>query len=340
MSRNKLLSVFLALPVFLVMWVLYGWNYWNGDREAYELYYSTRDTLASWGAEIGYGSLNILASQSGLSFQSFQILISLVTLYLVFRYMIKRTVSPFVSLVLYLVCFFSLDFVLMRNFLSFAILLQGMLTLFEAKPHCKIKYALFVLVAATVHQSSLIFIVFMFMPLNRVVSLRDFFLVYMMLVICYVLVRFNVPLPAAVAAHFNYYNTALKSAFTNVFVHLVSMVLMTFVVLAERKNLCRVECVYGRDKELAFILNLNIFSLFFLVLYFESEIFIRLFRTVLFFNILHCAGSLLLLRRTYSFLVFYILIFSGYLMFLFIFPVVQFSLVPLFKNNLIIELMR
>ncbi|WP_411912030.1 EpsG family protein [Pseudomonas spirodelae] len=106
MSRNKLLSVFLALPIFLVMWVLYGWNYWNGDREAYEFYYSTRDTLASWGAEIGYGSLNILASQSGLSFQSFQILISFVTLYLVFRYMIKRTVSPFVSLVLYLIFFF------------------------------------------------------------------------------------------------------------------------------------------------------------------------------------------------------------------------------------------
>ncbi|WP_411912031.1 EpsG family protein [Pseudomonas spirodelae] len=213
-----------------------------------------------------------------------------------------------------------MDFVLMRNFLSFAILLQGMLTLFEAKPYCKMKYALFVLVAATVHQSSLIFIVFMFMPLNRVVSLRGFFLVYMMLVICYVLVRFNVPLPAAVAAHFNYYDTSLKSAFTIVFVHLVSMVLMTFVVLAERKSLCRVECAYGRDKELVFILNLNIFSLFFLVLYFESEIFIRLFRTVLFFNIMHCAGSLFLLRRTYLFLVFIFLFFLGILCSFLFFP--------------------
>lgn len=337
MSRSKLLSIVLALPVLLVMWILYGWNYWNGDRAVYELYYSTRDTLASWGGEVGYGSLNLLASQSGLSFQGFQILISLVTLYLIFRYMVKRTVSPLASLVLYSVCFFSLDFVLMRNFLSFAILLQGMVTLFETKPYCKAKYALFVLLAATVHQSSLIFMVFMFMPLNRVVPLGRFLFVYLMFVFCYVLIRFGMPLPASVAAHFSYYSTTLKSSFANVFAHVASVVLMAFVVLAEKKSLYRLECSSGREKELVFILNLNIFSLFFVVLYFESEIFIRLFRTVLFFNMLHCLNSLFLPRRTYSFLVFYILIFSGYLIFFFLFPVVQFSLVPLLNNNLLLN---
>ncbi|VVP78225.1 hypothetical protein PS914_01944 [Pseudomonas fluorescens] len=337
MSRSKLLSIVLAFPVFLVMWILYGWNYWNGDRSVYESYYTARDTLASWGGEVGYGSLNVIASQSGLSFQSFQILISLLTLYLVFRYVIKRAVSPLASLILYLVCFFSLDFVLMRNFLSFAIILQGVVTLFEAKPYCKIKYALIVLFATTVHQSSLFFMVFLFMPLNRVVPLRSFCFVYLMFVFSYVLIRLNVPLPVSVATHFSYYNTTLKSSFANVIAHVISMVLMTFVVLAERKSLRRVECTSGRDKELAFILNLNLFSLFFLVLYFESEIFIRLFRTVLFFNVLHCVNALFLPRRTYSFLICYILIFSSYLMFFFLFPVAQFSLFPLLKNNLLLN---
>ncbi|VVO86685.1 hypothetical protein PS850_02134 [Pseudomonas fluorescens] len=337
MSRSKLLSIVLAFPVFLVMWILYGWNYWNGDRSVYESYYTARDTLASWGGEVGYGSLNVIASQSGLSFQSFQILISLLTLYLVFRYVIKRAVSPLASLILYLVCFFSLDFVLMRNFLSFAIILQGVVTLFEAKPYCKVKYALIVLFATTVHQSSLFFMIFLFMPLNRVVPLRSFCFVYLMFVFSYVLMRLNVPLPVSVANHFSYYNTTLKSSFANVIAHVISMVLMTFVVLAERKSLCRVECASGRDKELAFILNLNLFSLFFLVLYFESEIFIRLFRTVLFFNVLHCVNSLFLPRRTYSFLICYILIFSSYLMFFFLFPVAQFSLFPLLKNNLLLN---
>lgn len=337
MSRSKLLSIALALPVLLAMWVLYGWNYWNGDRAVYELYYVTRDTLASWGGEVGYGSLNVIASQSGLSFQSFQVLISLVTLYLVFRYMLKRTVSPLSSLILYLVCFFSLDFVLMRNFLSFAILLQGMNALFEAKPYCRLKFFLFVLVATTVHQSSLIFMLFILMPLNRVVPLGRFFVVYLVFVLFYVSMRLSVPLPANVAAHFSYYNTTLKSSFANVFAHLASMVLMTFVVLVERRSLCRIECSSGRDKELAFILNLNLFSLFFLVLYFESEIFIRLFRTVLFFNMLHCLNSLFLPRRTYSLLIFYILVFSTYLIFFFLFPVAQFSVVPMFRNNLILN---
>lgn len=337
MSRSKLLSIALALPVLLGMWILYGWNYWNGDRAVYELYYVTRETLASWGGEVGYGSLNVFASQSGLSFQSFQILISLVTLYLIFRYMVKRTVSPLASLILYLVCFFPLDFVLMRNFLSFAIILQGMMTLFEAKPYCRVKYFLFIMVATTVHQSALIFMLFMLMPLNRVMPLGRFFVAYLVFVFCYVLVRLGVPLPASVAAHFSYYDTTLKSSFANVFTHVASMVLMTFVVLVERKSLCRIECSAGRDKELAFIFNLNLFSLFFLVLYFESEIFIRLFRTILFFNVLHCLNSLFLPRRTYSLLYFYILIFSAYLIFFFIFPVAQFSFVPLFRNNLILN---
>lgn len=337
MYKRRCLSMLLALLVLLVMWVLYGWNYWNGDRDGYEFYYYTRDTLASWGGEIGYGYINILSNESGLSFQGFQILVSLVTLFLVFRYVAKRALSPFISLILYLICFFSLDFVLMRNFLSFAIFLQGMLVLFEAKPYCKVKYAALILMAATFHKSSLLFLVFMFMPLDRVVPLGRFFLVFLSFVFFYMLLRFVVPLPESIANHFSYYNTSMKSSFANVFVHLGSVLLIAFVVMAERKSLRRIYCSSGRIKELAFLLNVNLFSLFFLVLYFEAEIFIRLFRSILFFNLLHCVNSLFLQRKTYSFLILYILIFSGYLVFFFIVPVAEFSIIPLLNNNLLLN---
>jgi hypothetical protein len=335
MRHSRQFSIYLALLMFLAMWILYGWNYWNGDREGYELYYHTRDTLASWGGEIGYGYLNIVASQSGLSYQGFQILISFITLALVFRYIIKRTISPFFSFVMYAVCFFPLDFVLMRNFLAFAIFLQGMLILFEDKPYSKLKYSALILLAATIHQSSLMYIVFVFMPLNRVVPLRSFFLIFILFISSYTLVRFSLPLPEGVAKHFDYYNTSLRSSFANVSVHLVSLLLIVLAVFAERKSLCKIECFSSRDKELVFILNLNLFSLFFLVLYFESEIFVRLLRSILFFSILHCVNSLFLLRRTYLFLATFILIFATYLVFFFLVPVAGNSVIPLFNRNLI-----
>jgi hypothetical protein len=337
MRKGKQLSVFLAFLMFLVLWALYGWNFWNGDRDGYELYYNTRDTLASWGGEVGYGYLNIVAREGGLSFQSFQILISLVTLLLIFRYVVKRTISPFVSIVMYAVCFFSLDFVLMRNFLAFAIFLQGMLILFEDKPYSRIKYGILIMLAATIHQSSLMYILFIVMPVSRVVPLGKFFLLFLSFIFAYILIRFSVPLPDAIALHFNYYNTSLKSSFANVCVHLASLVLMTFAVLAERKNLREIKCISSREKELAFVLNLNLFSLFFLVLYFESEIFVRLLRSVMFFNILHCVNSLFLLRRTYLFLTLYILIFSVYLVLFFVVPVASFSIIPLFNSNLLLN---
>lgn len=337
MYKKRSLSIFLALLVFLIMWGLYGWNSWNGDRDAYELYYHTRDTYASWGGEVGYGYLNILASQSGLSFQSFQILISLVTLFLVFRYIVKRTVSPFLSILIYMVCFFSLDFVLMRNFLAFAIFLQAMIVLFEGHKYCRVKYALLIVLATAMHQSSLMFMVFIFMPLDRVVPLGRFFLCYLTFIACYVIARYVVPLPDSVASHFNFYNTTWKSILANVLTHLVSFVLFVLAVMGERKSLSRVDCSAGRDKELAFILNLNIFSLFFLVLYFESEIFIRLLRVIIFFNILHCANSLFIKRRSYLFLLSYVVVFGGYLVLFFLVPVAQGTYIAMWKNNLFLN---
>lgn len=340
MRVTRQLSIFLAFLTFLVLWGLYGWNFWNGDREGYELYYNTRDTLASWGGEVGYGYLNIVAHESGLSYQNFQILVSLVTLLLVFRYIVKRTISPFVSLVMYAVCFFSLDFVLMRNFLAFAIFLQGMLILFEDKPYSRIKYGLLIVVAATIHQSSLMYMLFIIMPVTRVVPLGRFFLLFFAFIFAYVLIRFSLPLPEAIAKHFNYYNTSLKSSFANVFVHLASLSLIALAVMAERKSLREVYCLSGREKELAFVLNLNLFSLFFLVLYFESEIFVRLLRSVMFFNILHCVNSLFLLRRTYLFLMLYVLVFAVYLVLFFVMPVADYSVIPLFSSNLLFNLFK
>ncbi|MDY4312231.1 EpsG family protein [Pseudomonas shirazica] len=336
--QSRYLSIVLSFPVFLLMWGLYGWNTWNGDREGYELYYNTRVTLASWGKEIGYGYLNILANRSGVSFGLFQIVLSLVTLLCLYRYVLKKSVAPVASLLAYFVCFFALDFVLMRNFLAFAICLQAILCLCEGGWRGRLAYAMLILLATSVHQSSLIYMVFVVMPLGRALPLTRFLLFYCTCIGFYLLIRYFVPLPDAVAAHFSYYTTSLKSSIFNSVVHLFSVLFLALVVVGERRSILRCSGADERGKELIFVYNMNLLSLLFIPLYFESEIFIRLFRFVLFFNVLHCVNALFVWRKTHFLIVGYLSFLMLYLVIFFLVPVAEYSVIPLFKNNALLGL--
>lgn len=336
MYSRKQLSTFFALFVLGALWVLYGWNFWNGDREGYEAYY-LRDSLAGWGGEIGYGYLNLWANQAGLSYQEFQVFVALGTLLLLFRYMVKMTLSPFTALIVYAICFFALDYVLVRNFLAFAVLLQAFIILFEDRSFSRIKYVALVLLATSIHQSSFVFLVYVIMPTRRVVPLGRFFILLFGFFATYVILRASVPLPESMAAHFDYYGTVLKSSLANVAVHVGSVIAMLLVVMFERKSVFRIFSDAERDRVLFFIVNVNLFSLFFLILYFESEIFVRLLRIIMFFNIMHCISSLFLRRKTYFFLLSYIFVFGGYLVLFFLVPTAKLSVVPLFRNNLLLN---
>ncbi|HDS1699003.1 MULTISPECIES: EpsG family protein [unclassified Pseudomonas] len=336
--QSRYLSIILSIPVFLLMWALYGWNTWNGDRDGYELYYNTRITLASWGKEVGYGYLNIIAKQAGISFGHFQIALSLVTLLLVYRYVLKKAIAPVASMLAYFVCFFALDFVLMRNFLAFAICLQAMLYLYEGGWRGRLAYAFLILLATSIHQSSLVYMVFVVMPLGRVLPLNRLLFFCGIFISAYVMVRYFVALPDSIAAHFSYYATSLKSSLFNSAVHLLSVLSLVLVALSERKNLLRGVAVDERDRELIFICNVNCLSLLFIPLYFESEIFIRLLRFVLFFNLLHCVNSLFMWRKSYFLILCYLSFLMLYLILFFLVPVAEYSVIPLFKNNALLGL--
>jgi len=170
-----------------------------------------------------------------------------------------------------------------------------------------------------------------------VLPIGRFFVFYLVCIIFYVALRYFVPLPDAVAAHFGYYSTSLKSAVFNSTVHVLSVFALIVVVLAERKHGLRELIADARGKELVFIYNMNLLSLLFIPLYFESEIFVRLLRFVLFFNVMHCVSALFVWRKTYFFILTYLLFMVAYLVLFFLYPVAEYSVVPLFRNNLLLE---
>ncbi|CAE6910880.1 conserved membrane protein of unknown function [Pseudomonas marincola] len=333
MSKLRFLSVNSVFFLFAFMWLLYGWNGWNGDRDAYELYYNTRTTLGDWGREIGYGYLNITANSLDLKFQHFQIVVAFITLVILLDYFLKAYKHPLVCTILFFLLFFPLDYVLMRNFLAFAVCLQAIHVLMTRG--ARILYVVLILAASTIHQSSVFLLVFLGCGSNRVTPALNFIFMLLLFYIFYFVLRSLIVLPDGIAAHLAYYATSLKSSLANVGVHLFSTLLMCAALLVERKSLLSIECRFVRDRQLAFMFNFNIFSLFLVVLYFESEIFVRLLRFIIFLNLMFCLNSLFIKRQDYLFILLYILIFSLYAVLFFIAPVAGLSIEPMMYRNLI-----
>lgn len=333
MTRRHL-SITFTLPLICVMWILFGWNAWNGDRDAYELYY-TRD-ISEWGVELGYGYLNVLSNQLGLDFQNFQIALSALILLLLWRYLLVQARAPFLSLLIYTLCFFALDYVLIRNTLAFVIVLQALLFLFRGGVTGRLMYAVLIVLAATVHKSSIIYLVFIIVPLQFTFNIwRLLFLLFFFCVL-YIAGRNYLPLPSSIGGHLDYYSVSLKSSLFAIFVHGISVFLMVLVMVCERREIFYLRATTLREREMVFNLNINLLSLFFVVLYFESEIFIRILRFLIFFNLLYCVNALVLVRRTYFFIVIYLLLFAAFLIIYFILPAAELSLYPLFFRNLIL----
>ena len=83
-------SKFLTLLFFAFTWLLFGWNHWNGDYEAYEkLYDFPQIEVILSGHEFGYNALMYLFNYLGFTFQEFFIVISFISLVLLFNFIIS-----------------------------------------------------------------------------------------------------------------------------------------------------------------------------------------------------------------------------------------------------------
>ncbi len=337
MSKRQVLSTYLLFTLVLLAWLLYGANYWNGDRDAYELYYM-RESLASWGVEFGYGYLNSLFRNAGFSYQIFNAFISIATLLLILRFIVKRTGSPVLAFLFYLFLFFPLDYVLMRQTFAFAIALQGFISLYEEGRHSKVKFIFFILLASTMHQSAIFFLVFYFLFSDRVINPYRFILAFIVFLIFYIFFRVTIPLPQSVQAHFDVYKVSLKSALVNTFIHLFSVGLI--LLFAKLKKNAHLDIPLGIrvKKELSFILNLNLISCVWVVLYFESEIFIRLLRSLIFLDLFYAVGAFRLFSRDALVYFIAILLWSTYLVLVFLWPTMDLTVLPLVEKNLLWEI--
>jgi len=329
-------KIFSEKLLLIIMIYLYGWNSWNGDRDAYENYYNSI-LLLDWGIEVGYACINFLAKTYELDYQELQIIISIITLIMIFRYFSKTTKPSFTFFFLlsYFFLFFPLDYVLIRSTLAFSIILQGFLILEQTTKYRELKYIIIILIAASIHKSMILFLVFVFANSDRLYPPQRFFLLLLFFCLSGIFLLQIFAPPYKVQQHLSVYKTSLNGGILNTLTHLFST-LGVFLLVFMKKNgkfFLRKESL--KLKKDIFIINVNLFSLFFIPFYFYSEIFLRSLRYVIFFNIFYYANSIFekkyLPHLAFSFLLF--LIFSIYLIFTFLLPVINLTVIPLFLEN-------
>lgn len=322
MNKNSsYFDVYIFTLFFMFAWALYGGNVWNGDRDAYELYYA-RDGISPWGVEILYGYINILFYNAGVSFQKFQIFISLLTLAITSIYLRKTSVFLGISFFLYFILMFPIDYVLMRTSLSYAIVLNAFIALSLGK---RFYYILLICIATLIHQSALLFMVFLLANDGSKLKNTYHYIIYSILltIISLVLSNYNF-FAARIVEHFSYYQTTWKTILSSIVYHSFSIYLIV-------KNFNRKVPINKYD---CFIRNLNIVSLLLYCFYFQADIFVRIFRLLVFVNVIYLVQDMFVNRKATIYSLIYVPLYSVYLIYYYIYPTLEYSLYPLLKENI------
>ncbi|WP_419789752.1 EpsG family protein [Shewanella xiamenensis] len=315
-----LLDTLFFILLFFLAWLLYGGNQWNGDRDAYELYY-VRDSIYPWGVEILYGYLNIIFNNFGFPFQTFQVIISFFTLFFTGLYLkhVSRYVA--ISFLVYFLLMFPLDYVLMRTSLSYAIVLNALILLFRNR---KSLFVLLIIIATLIHQSAIFFLIFLLANnRDKKNSILFYFLMSISLAFVFQSLIAQGLVPTKLIEHFSYYKTNWITIFSCIFYHVLSVFLIRL-----NFSLKKIKSNYDY-----FILNLNIVSLVLIIAYFQSDIFVRSFRLIVFVNLIYFIQYVFLSKKINLFSAFYIGFYSFYLVSYYIYPVADDSFVPLFSKS-------
>lgn len=169
MIKKLHISLFFAFVLFVLMWILFGWNTGNADFENYlGMYESDYSDLKINSLDFGYFYLNQMFGELGYTFMQFRAVLSFFGLSVLFLFIAKWSSSPFISTLIYLIAVFSIDAVQVRNFCGYVIVLFALKFLIDGSTKGRIIYSFFVLISATFHIVMLFYLIFNFIdPIKK-----------------------------------------------------------------------------------------------------------------------------------------------------------------------------
>lgn len=290
--NKKSKVVFILFLLFI--WLLFGWNYWNGDYESYERFYNTYtliDDIGSNNYEIGYKYLSILGHTIGLTFQEYFISISFIILLLWARFILKFSEVPALFILCFFIAFLPLDYVLLRNFLAFSIVIQGFVPIFFNTKYKYQKYIICVLIAFTIHSSSLFYLIMLlaFREKNLDIKLIAVLVVGGLLFIMLFDQYISVILSQTENRDEMYTSSPILFVLFSSYQILNTIFIYHFYKKQIKYDETETENILNTN---TIILNINILLLLLIIPYLRFGIAIRLFRNIAMVNIMYITNML------------------------------------------------
>lgn len=160
-------------------------NYHNMDfNNYYTLYLSNNGSISARNVEIGFKFLMFISNKIGLSFNAFRIGIALMGYIMIFNTIKKYSSNPNLVFSIYLIYPFINDVIQIRNFLAASIVVFSFRYLLESGKYNSLKYISGILIASTIHLSSLFYLIFIIAKyINHKTIFRIVFLIFPVLTI-------------------------------------------------------------------------------------------------------------------------------------------------------------
>lgn len=167
--------------IFLLMWILAGWNTDNWDWIPYERYFVTQFKGITTTLDFSFILLNEFISEAGFSFMEYRQIIYFLYLFFIVVVSLKYSNHPFIVVSIYFVVMFFRDLILIRNTLALVFLYIGLINLVKNDVrYSKIKFVIFLFIACTFHMSFAIYYVFLLCDCKKIRIIPFFFLCFFM----------------------------------------------------------------------------------------------------------------------------------------------------------------
>lgn len=327
-------SKIILLVLFVFMWLLFGWNYSNADRGMYTRMYDVPISEMIFSKfEGGYNFLMFCSKSLGLGFQEFLIVISGMVLLSLFRFFYIFSSMPAFLAVCFFWFFFPLEYVILRNFIAFSIVLQGLISAFRNEKYYREKFVLCVLLASTIHISSLMYLIFLLAFKENEIKIKT---IVFWIIGLFTIVLVSHDLIFRILSIYSkdkviFYTTSLSLFLFYSSIQIANLWIVKYFLKSDDVNGTTI------DKRLnVMIVNINIVMLLLTVVYYEMAVFVRILLNMSIVNLVFITNkSILFGKKKIPKILFLSYLFFGF--FWFIFLVKERTIFALFNNNLLFK---
>lgn len=316
-------SMILSILLLILMMLLWGWNTYNGDYKPYETSYYIIPSTPSYPMEFGYKAIVTIANEYGLTYSQFLKIFAVICICLLSYIVFSLTEYKAICLALYFWIYFPLDYVLLRNTLSFLIIGCAFVYFFKQKKNRIFIVALLILIASSIHSTSVFYtLLFLFLLLPKI-KLRILMpIMFLAVVLIFIAQQF---LFSIFDAQFGERASFYDGSFNSFLIYTFWQIIMFLILTSKSK-------VYSTNIQYDLIKRTNIFLFILSPLFLILSIVVRIFRNCSFISSIYIIDRIMKHRLS----ILYIILFLAFNIFFythFIGLVSDDTITPLFFSN-------